>query len=258
MSEDQFHSCAVDAGIATITLDRPERLNALHPAAHHALSATFDALATRSDVRVVVVTGSGKAFCAGYDIKDSVESGVMEIAPTGFGGLTNRFDFPHPLIAAVNGVALGGGFEMALACDLIIASEAAAFALPEPKIGWAALAGGVQRLPRAIGVKRAMGIILTGRTVSAAEGRELGFVNEVASAPDLAATAKNWARQIADCAPLSIRCSRDIGYRSMDMDAQAMLDMAYFPAVAAMIASEDSAEGRQAFLDRRVPAWKGR
>ena len=253
-----FHRCEVEGGIATVTIDRPERLNALHPPAHHALAATFDALAQRQGVRVVVLTGSGKAFCAGYDIKDSIENGVMEIAATGFGGLTHRADFPYPLIAAVNGAALGGGFEMALACDLIVAAQSARFALPEPKIGWAALAGGGQRLPRAIGIKQALGIILTGRTVSAEEGHALGFVNEVVPDGGLADAARRWAEQIAACAPLSIRCSRDVAYRSLDMDGSAMLDMANFPAAATMMESEDSVEGRQAFLERRVPVWRGR
>lgn len=253
-----FHQIELQDGIATVTLDRCERKNALHPAAHHALNATFDALAQRDDVRVVILTGRGDAFCAGYDIQDSFESGVMELSPNGFGGLTLRTDFPHPLIAAVNGVAMGGGFEMALACDLIVAARSARFSLPEPRIGWAALSGGVQRLPQAIGIKQALGIILTGRTVAAEEGKVLGFVNEVVDDAALPATALHWAQQIAACAPLAVRCSRNIAYRSMDMTAPAMLDMANFPAVATLMVSADSVEGRQAFLDRRSPVWQGR
>ncbi|MFN3387578.1 MAG: enoyl-CoA hydratase-related protein [Allosphingosinicella sp.] len=257
-SDAQFHSCAIDDGIATLTLDRPERLNALHPPAHWELSAAFDALAARDDVRVVIVTGNGRGFCAGYDIKDSLERGTMEIPPTGFGGLTNRHDFPHPIIAAVNGPALGGGFEIALACDLILASSEASFALPEPRIGWAALAGGVQRLPRAIGIKRALGIILTGRTVAAEEGLQLGFVTSVTAPDALIDEARGWAAQVAACAPLAVRCSRDVAYRSMDMDMGAMLDMANFPAVETLLGSDDSREGRTAFIERRAPAWTGR
>jgi enoyl-CoA hydratase/carnithine racemase len=257
-TEGQFHSCSIAEGVAIVRLERPERLNALHPAAHRALSATFDSLALREDVRVVIVTGSGRAFCAGYDIKDSIESGTMEIAPTGFGGLTNREDFPHPLIAAVNGPALGGGFEIALACDLILASTDASFALPEPKIGWAALAGGVQRLPRTIGIKRALGIILTGRTVGADEGLSLGFVHAVTAPEALMEEARALALQVAACAPLAVRCSRDVAYRSMDMDGAAMMDMANFPSVAALLDSADSREGRTAFLERRPPVWSGR
>ena len=253
-----FHSLEVEDGIALLRIERPARLNALHPAAHMALAATFDALAARDDVRAVILTGEGRAFCAGYDIKDSLEGEEMRIPASGFGGITNRFDFPHPLIAAVNGPALGGGFEMALACDLIVAADSATFALPEPRIGWAALAGGVQRLPRAIGIKRALGIILTGRTVPAAEGLTLGFVHAVAAPEALLDAARALAHEIAACAPLAVRLSRDVAYRSMDMDTAAMLDMANFPAVETLLASEDSREGRTAFVERRAPVWTGR
>jgi acetyl-CoA C-acetyltransferase len=124
--------------------------------------------------------------------------------PTGFAGLTARYDNYKPVIAAVNGVAMGGGFEIALACDLIIASENAVFALPEPRVGLAAMAGGMHRLPRQIGMKQAMGMLLTGRRVSATEGKELGFVNEVAAPGELMASARRWAEQIMECAPLSV------------------------------------------------------
>jgi enoyl-CoA hydratase/carnithine racemase len=257
VTEGQFHSCTIANGVATVRIERPERLNALHPPAHLALSAAFDDLAARDDVRVVIVTGSGRAFCAGYDIKDSIERGTMEIAPTGFGGLTNRHDFPHPLIAAVNGPALGGGFEIALACDLILASHDASFALPEPKIGWAALAGGVQRLPRAIGIKRALGIILTGRTVEADEALTLGFAHAVTAPEALMTGAQALALQVAACAPLAVRCSRDVAYRSMDLEETEMLDMVNFPSVGALLDSADSQEGRTAFLERRPPIWRG-
>jgi enoyl-CoA hydratase/carnithine racemase len=181
---NEFAQVSVADGIATITIDREQRLNALHPAAHHALAHVFDTLEHAAKVRVIVLTGAGrKAFCAGYDLKDHLETGIMEIAPTGFAGLTNRFDYTLPIIAAVNGVALGGGFELALACDIIIAAKSASFALPEPKLGWAALSGGAQRLPHAIGIKRALDIILTGRRVSAEEGLALNLVSEIALDP---------------------------------------------------------------------------
>ena len=134
-------------------------------------------------------------------------------APSGFAGLTGRFDLAKPLIAAVNGVAMGGGFEIALACDLIVASEAAVFALPEPRVGLAALAGGLHRLPRAIGVKRALGMILTARRVGAAEGKELGFVHEVVPAAELMAAARKLAADICVLGPLSIRASKAAVFR---------------------------------------------
>ena len=243
-----------------MTLDRPARMNALHPAAHHALEAIFDRLEDDPAVRVVLITGAGdRAFCAGYDLKDNLETGVLEIAPKGFGGLTNRIDYRKPLVAAVNGIAFGGGFEMALACDFIIASRTAAFALPEPKVGWAALSGGVQRLPRAVGIKRAMDIMLTGRTVPAEEALAIGLVSELADPPALMENAMRWAAQVAANAPLAIRCSKRIAYAALDQGFPGeQLDVANDPEVSVMLHSEDAREGKLAFAERRPPVWKGR
>ena len=127
---------------------------------------------------------------------------------SGFGGLTSRWDLDKPVIAAVNGVAMGGGFEIALACDIIIASENARMALPEPKVGLAALAAGVHRLPRQIGLKRAMGMMLTGRHVQAQEGYELGFVTAVAQEGEALSEARRWAEMILECSPMSIRATK--------------------------------------------------
>src|SRR5690606_492701 len=148
----------------------------------------------------------------------------IERPKTGFAGLTARFDLDKPVIAAVNGVAMGGGFEIALACDLIIASENAVFALPEPRVGLAALAGGLHRLPRMIPQKQAMGMILTGRRVPAAEGLRLGFVNEVVPQAELMAAARRWAGQILECSPMSIRASKQAVYAGFD---QPTLEQAY-------------------------------
>jgi enoyl-CoA hydratase/carnithine racemase len=144
-----------------------------------------------------------------------------------------------------------------LACDLIIAAEAARFALPEPKVGWVALGGGIQRLPAAIGMKQAMGMILTGRQVAAEEGLRLGFVNEVVPQADLLAAARRWAAQIIECAPLAIACSREV-VRAMHQPAHEVLfDMERYPVVAALFASGDAAEGKRAFAARRRPVWTG-
>jgi crotonobetainyl-CoA hydratase len=250
----------LEDGIATITIDRQKRLNAMQPAAHHAMEAILDAIAAEPTARVVILTGAGdRAFCAGYDLRDSIESDVMELAKKGFGGLTNRTDYPLPIIASVNGIAMGGGFEMALACDFIVASSNASFALPEPKVGWAALSGGVQRLPRAIGIKRAMDIILTGRTVSAEEGFALGLVSEIVAPDELAAATLRWAAQIAANAPLALRCSKQIAYAALDQaEPGATLDIGEWPEIKQMLESEDSVEGRTAFLEKRKPVWKGR
>ena len=161
-----------DGHIYTVTINRPERMNALHPPGNAEMAELFDEFQNDPDLWVAIVTGAGdRAFCAGNDLRYQAEGGDMSGSPaTGFGGLTSRWDLDKPVIAAVNGVAMGGGFEIALACDLIIASENARMALPEPKVGLAALAAGVHRLPRQIGIKRAMGMMLTGRNVHAQEG----------------------------------------------------------------------------------------
>lgn len=244
--------------LAIITLDRTVRKNALHPPAHHELERVFDDLETRHDLRCIILTGAGDSFCAGYDLKDNLETGVMEIASKGFGGLTGRTDYGIPVIAAVNGIAFGGGFEMVLACDLVIASSDARFALPEAKVGWSPLAGGLQRLPRIIGLTRALGIALTGRVVSAEEGERSGFVNLVVEPGQLLSTAIEWARMIADGAPLAIACNREVAKASIDMDSlAAALDVSNYASVAPLLASEDAAEGKRAFAEKRHPIWRG-
>src|SRR5438445_1412186 len=181
MTEYQYCKVQREGRLTLVTLNRPEVMNALHAPAHVELAEVFDNFASDQDQWVAIVTGAGeRAFSAGNDLKVTAAGGArIPAPPSGFGGITSRFDLDKPLIAAVNGIAMGGGFEIALACDVIIAAENAVFALPEPRVGLAALAGGLHRLPREIGTKRALGMILTGRRVSAAEGRELGFVNEV-------------------------------------------------------------------------------
>jgi len=155
---------------------------------------------------------------------------------------------------------MGGGFEIALACDLIIASDNAIFALPEPRVGLAALAGGLHRLPRQIGLKRAMGMILTGRRVSAAEGKELGFVNEVVPQADLLAAAKKWAGLICECSPMSIRASKEAVMKGFDEASlkDAIVNQRSYPSLTAMFKSEDLIEGPLAFSQKRQPKWKGR
>src|SRR5215469_2449914 len=246
--------------ITTVTISRPEVLNALHTDAHYELHEAFDAFAADPEQWVAIITGAGdRAFCAGHDLKLQASGGHRGTPSTGFGGLTKRFDLSKPLIAAVNGVAMGGGFEIALACDLIVASETAIFALPEVRVGLAALAGGLQRLPRQIGLKRAMGMILTARHVSAAEGFELGFVNEVVPAGEALAAAERWAETIARNSPMSIRASKQAIRMGMEAPLEkAMTDQRDYPAVKAMAASQDYIEGPKAFSEKRAPKWLGR
>jgi crotonobetainyl-CoA hydratase len=166
-------------------------------------------------------------------------------------------DNPKPVIAAVNGLAMGGGFEIALACDIIVASEKAVFALPEPRVGLAALAGGTHRLPRAIPLKHAMGMLLTGRRVGAEEGMRLGFVNEVVPEGQALAGARAWAEQILECAPISVRATKQSAYDGLGKSVEEASATSY-DQVVAMVKSEDFLEGPRAFAEKRTPAWKGR
>ena len=247
--------------LTIVTMNRPDVMNAIHPPANFELAKVFDDFAQDAGQWVAIITGAGeKAFSAGNDLKFQAAGNPITVPPTGFAGLTARFDLTKPVIAAVNGLAMGGGFEIALACDLIVAAESAVFALPEPRVGLAALAGGLHRLPREIGLKKALGMILTARRVTAAEGKTLGFVNEVVPAGQELAAAKKLASTILECSPMSIRASKETVYRGLaEPSLQAAIEnQRTYEAIRAMFKSEDLIEGPMAFAQKRPPQWKGR
>ncbi|TAL01470.1 MAG: enoyl-CoA hydratase [Rhodospirillaceae bacterium] len=255
-----YQHCKLEAKGRTlvVTLNRPDQRNALNPPANHELGEVFDAFENNPEYWVAIVTGEGsKAFCAGADLKSHPEDGGVNFVPaSGFAGLTSRYARRKPVIAAVNGFATGGGFELALACDIIVASETAKFGLTEPRVGLAALGGGIQRLIREIGLKRAHAMLLTGRLCSAEEGLRLGFVNEVVSPGELIASALRWADEIAQCSPASIYATKAVANALDGQSVQAAVEnMLTLPAVKALFKSPDAQEGPRAFAEKRAPRW---
>ncbi|MDE2570830.1 MAG: enoyl-CoA hydratase/isomerase family protein [Sphingomonadales bacterium] len=247
--------------VTTVTLNRPEVLNAINPVMHDELEMAFNAFEDDSDQYICVVKGAGRGFCAGSDLKAAAAAGSHVAYPAhGYAGLVQRFHCPKPFIASVNGLALGGGFEIALACDVIVAAESASFGLPEPLVGAVALGGGLHRLARQIGLKQAMGMILSSRKVDAAEALGLGIATEVVPDGDLSAATERWCEAILKASPMSIRASKDTVMRGLDEPSleAAMQSQERFPAFAAWRQSEDAREGPRAFAERRVPVWKGR
>ena len=255
----QFCSVQDEGRIRIVTLNRPEVLNALHADANDELAAVWDEFAARDDLWVGIITGAGeRAFSAGNDLKVQAAGRRRPNGPNGFAGITSRFDLFKPMIAAVNGWAMGGGFETALACDIIIAAENALFALPEPRVGLIAGGGGVHRLPRMIPMKKAMGMILTGRRVSAREGFELGFVTEVVAEGQALTAAKRWAAQILEYSPKAVRASKQASYRGLDEQKLETAMRTVYPAQQENIKSQDYIEGPKTFAEKRKPDWRNK
>ena len=253
----EFCTVDLDGHIMTVTMNRPDRRNAMHPDANHELGAVFDAFDRDPDAWIAILTGAGdKAFSAGADLSGGMPKDKPAVPETGFAGLVSRFGRRKPVIAAVNGFALGGGFEAALACDIIVAADHATFGLTEPRVGLAALGGGIQRVVEELGPKRAHALLLTARRITAQEAATMGFVAQVVPGPDLMATARRWAEEILECSPASIAATKAI-VQSMDGSSleSSMKQMFGLPEVRSLLTGPDAREGPAAFAEKRKPDW---
>ncbi|GAA5232635.1 enoyl-CoA hydratase/isomerase family protein [Verticiella sediminum] len=253
----------LDGHVATIVLNRPDSMNAVDPAMRVELHAAWDRIRTDPQIRVAVVTGAGeKAFCVGSDLKRTMPTSDTPAQQVygdvrGAGSLIANLRTDKPMIAAINGYAMGGGMELALACDIRICSENAQFALSEVRVGSMPGAGGTVRLPRYIGRSDAMMMLLTGERVDAAEALRVGLVSRVHAQAELSEAAQALAQQIAGNAPLSVRAVKRMVLQGQDMPLDAAMD-AERNAFGLLYNSEDRIEGRKAFAEKRTPQFSGR
>ncbi|MBI4190191.1 MAG: enoyl-CoA hydratase/isomerase family protein [Betaproteobacteria bacterium] len=253
---------SVDNYIATVVLDRPAAMNSVDQEMRQELHQTWERIRSDEDIRVAIITGAGeKAFCTGSDLKKTMptqETFAQQIyAKSSSSALTAGLDFDKALIAAINGYAIGGGMELALACDIRIASDNAQFALSEVKIGSVPGTGGTQRLPRAVGLSDAMLMLLTGDRIDAQEAYRIGLVSRVVPAAQLMPAALEIAAKIAANAPLSVRAIKRLVRQGMDMPLAHAIDVERY-ALGLLYNTEDRIEGRKAFAEKRKPNYKGK
>lgn len=252
-----------DRGVATVVINRPHVLNAVDRVTHDRLNEIWETIETNDQVRLVVVTGGGtKAFCVGADMSAGAvdKTGLQywaELDPNGFGGLSLRTTLDIPVIAKVNGYALGGGMEIVLGADIVIASERAQFGLSEPRVGRLALDGGITQIVRRIPYTQAMSLLITGRKAKAEELQRMGLVNEVVAAEELDAAVELWIEQILACAPTSVRAVKQMVTRTSHLSAHEARAMR-LPALMDALDSEDAVEGVSAFQQKRKPVWSGK
>lgn len=253
----EFISTETDGRILKVTFNRPDVYNAMHPPMHHELSDAWDKFEADRELWVAICTGAGdKAYSAGNDLKFTASGQKIDPPATGFAGLANRLDRTKPIIAAVNGVAMGGGMETALACDIILAADAARFALPEVKVGFIAGAGGIQRLSRQIGRKAAMEMLLTGRHVGAEEAVTLGIANAVIPRTELMEAAIAKAHEIAANSPSSVKATMKV-LAMMDAQERTLESLAFSrPVLDELRQTFDFSEGVNAFVEKRKPEWR--
>jgi crotonobetainyl-CoA hydratase len=249
-------------GVLTITLDRP-KANAINVPTSQALFRAFKQLNDDPALRVGILTGTGRFFSAGWDLAGATQGEAIDAdhGPGGFAGLTEFFSLQKPVIAAVNGLAMGGGFELALAADLIVASDTAEFALPEVKLGMVADSGGVLRLPRRLPRAIALEMLLTGRRMGALEAARWGLVNRVVAPDALLETAQALAQEMVLAAPLALAAVKELINATEGQTIEAAyttLRKADLPHYRAMLRSDDAAEGPRAFSEKRPPRWQAR
>jgi len=243
-------------GVAVITINRPRARNAINHAVSTGIAAALDDLDERDDLTVGIITGAGGSFCAGMDLKAFVAGEDVSDHRRGFGGIT-MLPPRKPIIAAVEGWALAGGCEIALACDLIVAAEDAKFGIPEVKRGLVAAAGGLVRLPRRIPPAVAMELALTGDPLTATDAHRLGLVNTLTTPGGALDGAKALAARIAANGPLGVAASKQLIVESQDW-TDADLWEKQQAIVGAVLGSDDAVEGARAFAEKRAPVWKGR
>jgi enoyl-CoA hydratase/carnithine racemase len=248
--------------ITRVTLNRPDSLNSINQLMHDELQEVFDQFAADDDQYLCVIAGTGeRAFSAGSDLKSIAKRGKSHDYPrSGYAGLIERFELDKPLIAAVDGVAVGGGFELALACDILIATRRSRFGLPEPLIGAIAIAGGMHRLSRQVGLKQAMGLILTGDIIDAEVADRMGIITQLVDHDELDETVDMWCEKILRCAPLAVRASKQTVMRGLDEASleDAMRHQETYPTFKVCYNSTDKREGASAFSEKRPPQWTGK
>jgi enoyl-CoA hydratase/carnithine racemase len=246
----------VEDGVMTITLNRPEAKNAANKALAEGVSAAIDRLESDAGISVAIITGAGGTFCSGMDLKAYVTGEFPLVEGRGFAGLC-EYTVKKPLIAAVEGYALAGGFEVAISCDLIVAAEDARFGIPEVKRGLVAGAGGLAKLPRQIPVRVAKELALIGDFMSPQRALDMGLINEVVPSGTALSAAKAMAAKIAANGPLAVSASKEVIDKAHDWNAQEMFSEQQI-IIDPVFSSEDAIEGATAFAEKRSPVWKGK
>lgn len=254
-------SLVIKDHVATVTLDRPQAMNAVDLATEAELQRIWTGIEGDRDVRVVVLTGAGeRAFCVGADMKNPSVTGLEYWAASrvgGFGGIALRETLNVPVIARVNGFALGGGMEMVLGCDIVVACEQASFGLPEALVGRMPLDGGMTLLQRQVPFRQAMAMMLTGKRISAQQALNMGLINEVVPRAELDDAVQRWVNDLLACAPLSLQAIKQV-VRLTGTMSPAQAHATRLPAVVTALQSDDANEGVLAFQQKRKPQWSGR